>query len=782
MFKRYLMVAIALLSASAITLSARQLSPEQALLRAGYHRSVTNYVMSAADADASPVLTLRAAGLKTLYGFNRPSGGFVLVAADDDVPTAVWGYSTTGSLPADTALMPPAMRWLLSDYNMHISATLAGDTASEPADGTTTRADVAPLVDTHWAQTAPYNNLCPESGGQRCPTGCVATAMAQVMEYHKWPAKGNGEHRYLWHSEELSVDFSTTPFEWDKMLTTYTEQSDSAAISAVATLMYACGVAVNMNYSPTSSGGNFYRASEALINFFDYDRGMRYISREYYDIEAWTSLIYTELTEARPVLYCGSNREGGHAFVLDGYQQRTGEDYFHINWGWGGWPDGYFLITELNPTVQGTGGTTSGYNDSQNMVIGIQPSREGSIGIPVMEFSSDFGFEADTVDRSDASAKVTVCDSGYIFALSLTPLHASMGVKLTSTDGTVQYVAAPQKHYIRGQAFQNYELDASAFPTEGTWTVVPAVRDSLGTWYDEGLVRMNNVRYATLHASPEQLIFEKGEEAEVRCRNLTLLSPVFSGKKFGVRGTLKATEGEYYSNVYVVLYNKGIAVAQGPSVAVQLEQGQSDTFEWVGTFNATFEPGQYLIELVEEGGGVVSNSVPVTVEATPEGEPVVEIHYSFGDNPVTTATEALPAQASMNPFRATIHISCTSGYFADILSGCIFRGSTGVYEIPGGFVGIKAGQEATVQLQMDEDYISSNTLYNIKTLCEEQQKYIGEPAYFMVGTAAIDDVEADSRGLPVAFYTIGGVRLTVEPLTGIYIAVYADGTAVKCIR
>ena len=87
-----------------------------------------------------------------------------------------------------------------------------------------------------------------------------------------------------------------------------------------------------------------------------------------------------------------------------------------------------------------------------------------------------------------------------------------------------------------------------------------------------------------------------------------------------------------------------------------------------------------------------------------------------------------------------------------------------------------------MQLQMDEDYISSNTLYNIKTLCEEQQKYIGEPAYFMVGTAAIDDVEADSRGLPVAFYTIGGVRLTVEPLTGIYIAVYADGTAVKCIR
>ncbi|MDE6782503.1 MAG: hypothetical protein K2J17_02150, partial [Paramuribaculum sp.] len=328
-----------------------------------------------------------------------------------------------------------------------------------------------------------------------------------------------------------------------------------------------------------------------------------------------------------------------------------------------------------------------------------------------------------------------------------------------------------------------YNLSAADFTTEGNRLVEPAVQDSLGNWNDDGLERMNHVRYATLAASPDQLVFTKGEEAQVRCNDLSLMSPIYSGKQFGVKGTMTAYDGEYYREVYVVLYHNGIAVAQGPVVSVQLDDGMSETVEWVGTFNKTFTPGQYLIELVESGGDVVSNALAVTVEATPTEETEYEIYYTYGDNARQSATENDPAQATIDPFTTTIHITCTSGYFSDILSGCIFRGTTGVYEIPGGFVGLKAGESAEIPLVFDQHILSHDVVYNMKTLAEQKQQYIGTPSYFVASTAGIDDVTADSdHGEPTAYYTVDGIALSQAPQSGIYIAVYADGTALKIMR
>lgn len=778
---KHLAISAVIASVLSLSATARQLSPEEAYFRADIPAAATN-TPQMVSAQPQLVHTATDGDINTVYAFNRPQGGFLIVSADDASDIALLGYSDAGSLPSDTADMAPGLRWLIDSYSDLVKQNITGHI--RPIDAME-RTDIAPLITTRWAQTEPYNDDCPELNGARSVTGCVATSMAQVMNYHKWPERGTGSHQYTWHQQTLSMDFADVEFQWDKMLPSYTAQSDSASKAAVAQLMYACGVAVNMNFSPNTSGGNYYSASEALIKYFGYDRGMRYISREYYDIESWIELLYGELAADRPVLYCGSSHLGGHAFIVDGYRSTDNVDYFHINWGWSGWSDGYFQITELEPTVQGTGGTSSGYNESQNMVIGIKPAVEGSESLPVMEFSSDFGFENYTVDRTAANAQVVVKDPNYIFAQSLLPLHAAMGVKLTSADdGDVKYIASEQKHYIRGQAFNHYALDASEFPTEGSWLVEPAVQDSLGNWYDDGLVRMNHVRYATLEATPDELVFTKGEEAEVRCNDLTLMSPVFSGKQFGVKGTMTAYDGEYYRQVYPVLYHNGIAVAQGPVVSVQLDDGMSESVEWVGTFNKTFSPGQYLIELVESGGDVVSNAVAVTVEDTPTETPQVEIYYTYGDFGLQSATEDDPAQAVMDPFVATIHITSTSGYYSDILSGCIFRGTAGVYEIPGGFVGIKAGDTAEVRLEVDHNVISPDVVYNMKTLGEQKQQYIGTPSYFMVSSAAaVDAVTADStHGTPVAYYTIDGIALSQAPTSGIYIAVYGDGTALKIMR
>ena len=232
-----------------------------------------------------------------------------------------------------------------------------------------------------WDQSAPYNDLCPEYNGTRSVTGCVATAMAQVMRYHKYPAKGKGSNSYTSQTLALaaSFDFASTTFDWDNMLPQYVSGSytDDQA-KAVATLMYACGVSVDMDYTPDDSGAMPYAAAEALINNFEYSSNIRFLQRDYYQYAEWMDLIKTEISNSRPIMYDGQSTEGGHEFVFDGYDEN---DMVHVNWGWSGVNDGYFAISALAPSSLGIGGGTNlggGFSSDQGMIIGIQPSSEGT--------------------------------------------------------------------------------------------------------------------------------------------------------------------------------------------------------------------------------------------------------------------------------------------------------------------------------------------------------------------------------------------------------------------
>lgn len=335
------------------------------------------------DALLTPTdLHLVHSGANAYYVFNAGKAGFVMIAADDQV-TPVLGYSTEDGFDANN--IPPVVKDWLQNYADEIAYVVdnnipATDLIKEEwyvlkqgrnSGQKTTATEVFPLLTTKWNQTPYYNALCPSDGSGQAVTGCVATSMAQIMKFWNYPAVGTGAHSY-YHSTfgQLSADFSTTNYNWTVMPNSVTNNTNQAAKTEVATLMFHCGVAVEMGYGVASSGAYTADVVDALKNYYKYASSANMIYRNNYSsIAQWVNKLKTELDQGRPVLYSGRGSGGGHAWVADGY---NANDQLHMNWGWGGSSDGYFTVTSLNPGSQGAGGGTD-FNSAQGAIIGITP-------------------------------------------------------------------------------------------------------------------------------------------------------------------------------------------------------------------------------------------------------------------------------------------------------------------------------------------------------------------------------------------------------------------------
>jgi uncharacterized protein YjdB len=315
------------------------------------------------------------------YVFDRGgSRGFVIVSSDDRAKE-VLGYTDAGNFSLSE--LPDNFKYWLSMYEKELEllaqtpeSDLKIQAQPEPP---LTRApayelSVAPLLKSKWDQDAPYNLYTPTYGGEQLVTGCVATAMAQIMYYHKWPVTGSGSHTYTSRTLNITstADFGATTYRWNDMLDLYGGSYTTAQGQAVATLMFHCGVAVEMDYNSTSVGGSAAYSSDvpyALKTYFGYDRGAAYVYRDYTPHSEWVATLKTEISSGRPVYYSGSGGAGGHAFVCDGYDA---SDKFHFNWGWSGSSDGYFELSALNPSNLGIGGGSGGFNYGQGLIKGIQ--------------------------------------------------------------------------------------------------------------------------------------------------------------------------------------------------------------------------------------------------------------------------------------------------------------------------------------------------------------------------------------------------------------------------
>ena len=329
------------------------------------------------------------AGNNLLYAFDRgTASGFVVVAGDDRAPQ-ILGYSDTGSF--DINNMPENMRWWIRQYEQQISYLQENPKARL----TTPKRNVnvvAPLLgEIAWDQESPYNANCPymsyyddyeeETVSGTAPTGCVATALAQVMRYHKWPAESKGSISYTTNTlkQDITADINAT-YDWDLMLPTYSGVTATDEQKAeVAKLMYNVGVALHSDYSPSGTGATDVDVVPTLIKYFNYDTGARYVQRDYTAVDLYEQGLINEIEAGRPVPYGGvTEKNEGHFFVLDGINE---DGYYHVNWGWGGLSNGYYLISSLDPDGQGVGGATSSYTAfkyHQLYIAGLQKPQEGS--------------------------------------------------------------------------------------------------------------------------------------------------------------------------------------------------------------------------------------------------------------------------------------------------------------------------------------------------------------------------------------------------------------------
>ena len=305
------------------------------------------------------------------YVFNNDAGGFVIIAGDDAV-TPVLGYTSTGSFDAEN--LPDGLKDLLKSYERQIAAL--GD--NYVANQTATRAAFTGeklLKTAEWNQMAPFNKYTPNN----YVTGCVATAGAIVMKHHGYPAKGTGSHSYTWNGQTLTANFGHT-YDWASMPAKYDGTND-AAFDGVARLMADLGVAVEMQYAKNGSGAYIGNMISALQKYFGYSKLTYLASVDDMEAEAWNAKLRGEIDANRPILYSASDASaGGHSFIIDGYKDES----FSVNWGWGGYCNGFYQIGALNPESAGKS-TGDKYNLGQTAVIGLQPS-DGTEKVSTMGF------------------------------------------------------------------------------------------------------------------------------------------------------------------------------------------------------------------------------------------------------------------------------------------------------------------------------------------------------------------------------------------------------------
>ena len=392
--KRFTMI-LALVLMVAMPMMAERVTPETAL-------KVAATFLNNNGAKAAQLTDLtEAAGYTNLYIFNGEQG-FVVMAADDCVQP-ILGYSLTGKFVAEN--MPTNVSGWLQGYNDEIqyaidskmsasaeTAKLWKDLAEGNAKAGKATAVVNALLQTTWDQNGfyyysggqvlmfeLYNNLCPydSNAGERTVTGCVATAMAQIMKYWGYPAQGIGSHSYTpsAHPEYgvQSADFGATTYEWNNMPNALSQNSTATEINAIATLMYHCGVSVDMDYDIGSNGGSgavTAYAANALVNYFNYKTTATHYDKSDFSANDWIALLHSELDASKPIQYHGRGT-GGHSFVCDGYDSNNN---FHFNWGWSGSNDGFYALTSLNPGSGGAGGSNYNFTNDQGAIIGIEPA------------------------------------------------------------------------------------------------------------------------------------------------------------------------------------------------------------------------------------------------------------------------------------------------------------------------------------------------------------------------------------------------------------------------
>lgn len=795
----------------AIGVSAAPLTPQQALERLQNGRMGKAMSISL---DAQPVYTeTTATGVPTLYVFNcRDNGGYRILSADD-AAYAVLGYSDTGSIDVDN--MAPAMKWWLKQSGDMIAyyAARSGESQNAPVYANMER--IEPLCKSKWNQDAPFYNQCPKAGNRQTYTGCVATSMAQVMYYHKYPEKGQGSNSYRWNGQTLSMDFGAKAFEWDNMLEVYNRGKYTAEQGdAVAFLMKSCGYSVNMGYGVDASGAQGPLICDALKTYFNYDGNCNVQWRVAYSASEWAVKVYDNLKNCGPIVMNGHeySSSAGHSFVCDGYD---GNGYFHFNWGWGGVSDGWFSLEAMNPEAQGIGGGAGGgFNYGLNAIMGIQPPT-GDAVLPQPDNVVCYGnLSAEISNRYINFTRSDWYPSGWYCAMGH-PIQVNFGITIEPVDGTSGDVRDINGTFNNsrivslnpGYYFPSTNGPRAPMPNlpDGRYKVTVTIRDMSDGAGEERvplIVPYGCANYVYVTVQDGVQTVENMPVPELQARDLTLETALYYDRYARYKATLaNDSEFELTESIVPALLLNGRVAMMGNITPTTVAPNTTGDFEWTckmvkqAGFDAPTTATEYQLAIVNpvtstilgRYGNVTMNPKPIAarlqsnkfeiVGATPE-----RFETTSGSGIVTV--NMIPS----SNFETVLDYFVDLGFFDGIISYNIFKrgGLDDFNNLEAYDMGVYTcqpflaqGESQVLNVPIDFTQAVDGEIYAIRVnyTSEGTEKLLANYTFQIKG-AGIEGVEADDA--PVRYFNLQGIEIA-EPAPG-QIVIRRQGQSTTKVR
>ena len=660
-----------------VAMNAEQISKQQALQKAQQFMpgkqfgEARSFARSAGSSEREP-----------FYVFNADGNqGFVIVSGDDRT-TEILGYSNTGTL--DMEQLPENLKWWLDSYARQIEAL--GISAKPVQKAKTRGADsweaVAPLIKTKWNQNYPYNRWCPDRNGYdwrdkglfdeahlmtddqtyyHCVTGCVAAAMAQIMYYHKYPQNCPAILGYTTYSNSWAMKaLPETTFKWDQMKETYNGKETGASVEAVAELFRYCGQTVEMDYK--LGGSSAHVSADDMTEVFGYSKNVRELYRDPYTTSQWEEMVYAELAAGRPVLYSGLTAGNeGHEFIVDGYD---GNGLFHMNWGWGGMSDDYFVLSLADPKNQGAGGSSmnGAFQFRQSALFGVEPGTPDEVSVPKLISNIDPMKTAEYQRVSVADDFTDVLFDGIVYINYNTPsgsdLKVYFGWALCQNGQIKQVVPSIEYTLLAGETYSLF----------GPYTDTAA---NLGAGLELGKYEICQV-YRFTEDGEWSLCIPYGSTAllvaDVTETTLTVRQAIPSFKV----NTVTTTEAPLtYSPLDVTLNVTNDGEAYEQQVILWAQKEGETAWKCVATATRKIDPGKT--------GDIIMSYVP-----TVDGTYTLKVTNANSDDALKTAT--VTVYASINATVGNLKFVCHSGIKKARLVGHTYpSGATVEVNIPAAF-------------------------------------------------------------------------------------------------
>lgn len=810
--KKQLLTAMGIMACA--TMMAAPLSPDKALGR--YYRTsgMKARVETGSKINPTPAYTaMTPSGNPAAYIFNMTDGnGYRIISADDATEVLI-GYSDTGYISEDN--MPDNMRWWLDEMGRQVQIISNGYAeGTAPVLAGENFPALAPLCKSKWNQDAPYNNMCPKVGSRNTVTGCVATSMAQLMYYHKYPEAGEGSITYKWNYTPVTYTFGEQNFDWENMLDVYRYgQYSEVQASAVAYLMVSCGYSVEMDFGVNASGTQGVLISEALKKYFKYDKATTSEFRVVYSASDWARKTYENIRDIGPVIFNGHPYDSaGHSFVCDGYD---GDGYFHFNWGWGGMSDGYFLLELMDPESQGIGGSTGGgFVYGLNGIFNAQPPT-GQDYEPVPDNMVMYGSLQGTIEGDRLRFSQTAWYPQGWQNAEAHNIEVNLGAIIEPVDGTPGEVMDVSGFY--GNTITLRMTPGSWYPSndgpniktpalaDGRYKVTLGVKDKLmqNSVHEPILHCFGCANYVYLNVAGGVYTVENVPQPVLQPENMVSGSGLYynMNTKFNVT-FMNSSDYELTETYAPVLLQNGNVKFQGYSVPCTVDANNTTTIDWITPMTpvngqgSVSQPTTFTMGVMKPNTSEVVGTFGEVTMQPQKANGIVEIE-SFMVEGCDTVMEIIMNQLTPvylvpngNNFIAKLKIMIADGFFDKQLSLNLgYRNPDNQYDI----IDLEEGL-FRIQPMLDTDETatydapiswngaeSADKTYLIKAVYQ-RGKNTTTAGYmnFRVLNASVTGISDDAA--PVKYYNMQGVEIENPSQGDIVIVRQGNKTYKKVVR